>query len=213
MAIVATLSAVLFSGLTKTRSAARSANCVSNLRQLGTALLQVTVDNDNKLPTDGAGEQGDLKKWKRALVDGGYFPENFSDGAWRCPEVKNKDIEDGGQSSYAILGNWIFCATDEKNARGGYDSLRLSQIPRPSKTWLVGDGGKRRADGTYVAFGQIKPLKNGKFANQQPAFRHPEKKVNVCFVDGHVGTISEDNFLKPENNFLMSDVDGDGLGD
>ncbi|MBO7092315.1 MAG: DUF1559 domain-containing protein, partial [Victivallales bacterium] len=50
IAIIAILAAMLLPALEKARDKARSASCVSNLKQLGTALFMYTDDNDARMP-------------------------------------------------------------------------------------------------------------------------------------------------------------------
>src|SRR5256885_961039 len=49
VSIIAILAAMLLPSLTKAREKAKSAFCMGNLRQLGTALLMYSDDSDDKL--------------------------------------------------------------------------------------------------------------------------------------------------------------------
>jgi prepilin-type processing-associated H-X9-DG protein/prepilin-type N-terminal cleavage/methylation domain-containing protein len=213
--IIGVLAALLFPQIGRLQTQAKLNTCVSNVRQIGLACLQFAGDNDGRLPSSNGGGTGE-KRWNTQLIEAGYLPEDLSKGAWRCPEVTGAQLaaDGGGNASYATVGNWIICSSNESNALGGLGSLRVPQIPRPSTVWLVGDGGKSLGDGTYLPWGDIKLPKNGKWTKQMPAFRHgSRKKVNICFADGHVAAASEGEILDPKNNYLMQDLDGDGLGD
>lgn len=213
--VVGVLAALIFPQVGKLKSQAKSNTCVSNVRQIGLACLQYAAENDGRLPASNGGGTGE-KRWNTHLIEAGYLPEDLTKGTWRCPEVTPAQLaaDEGGSASYATVGNWIFCSSSETNALGGQGSLRVTQIPRPSSTWLVGDGGKSLGDGTYLPWGDIKLPKNGKWTKQMPAFRHvARKKVNIFFADGHVAAATEAEILDPKNNYLMQDLTGDGLGD
>ena len=62
IAIIAILAAILFPVFAKARSKARAAACLSNLKQIGTAVMMYTQDYDETLP------------FKRYMEDGSGFP-------------------------------------------------------------------------------------------------------------------------------------------
>ncbi|MBE6381359.1 MAG: DUF1559 domain-containing protein [Lentisphaerae bacterium] len=78
IAIIAILAAMLLPALSAARERARTANCISNLKNIGLALRSYADDNkgywarvcDVKSET-GSGQTG--YKWKRFLVEGGYL--------------------------------------------------------------------------------------------------------------------------------------------
>src|SRR5215208_4655592 len=78
IAIIAILAAILFPVFAQAREKARQASCLSNLKQLGTAVLMYAQDYDERLPNSGR-----------------KMPELWSDLAGsgiRDPYVKNKQI-------------------------------------------------------------------------------------------------------------------------
>ena len=50
IAIIAILAAILFPAFAKARESARRISCVSNLKQIGTGLMQYVQEFDEKLP-------------------------------------------------------------------------------------------------------------------------------------------------------------------
>ena len=56
--IIAILAAILFPVFAQAREKARQATCLSNLKQIGTALMMYTQDYDEILPTQSVGSPG-----------------------------------------------------------------------------------------------------------------------------------------------------------
>lgn len=98
IAIIAILAAILFPVFSSAREKARQASCVSNMRQIGAALMLYVADYDDRLP-----DRRDLK----LSLPGGYRPWSSwppsdpragwaavvldpyvrSGGIWSCPSV------------------------------------------------------------------------------------------------------------------------------
>src|SRR2546421_763538 len=72
IAIIAILAAILFPVFAQARERARQASCLSNIKQLGTALLMYVQDYDETLPHH-AGDFGDFMSaaagpnWARSI--------------------------------------------------------------------------------------------------------------------------------------------------
>jgi prepilin-type N-terminal cleavage/methylation domain-containing protein/prepilin-type processing-associated H-X9-DG protein len=76
--IIALLISILLPALSKAREAGRIVKCMSNLRNLGQASLQYSIDNKNCfLPTvvwGGANESGPVDYWPHLLISRKYLP-------------------------------------------------------------------------------------------------------------------------------------------
>jgi prepilin-type N-terminal cleavage/methylation domain-containing protein/prepilin-type processing-associated H-X9-DG protein len=121
IAIIAILAAILFPVFAQAREKARQASCLSNVKQLGTAVLAYTIDYDDSYPTTGAFSVND---WGNALgsadqywayrvqpycksvqvfwcpSDSGSF-NGYPDqgpGAWSGPRIS--------YSANALMGGW-----------------------------------------------------------------------------------------------------------
>jgi prepilin-type N-terminal cleavage/methylation domain-containing protein len=100
IAIIAILAAMLLPALSKAKEKAKTANCLSNLKQWGLALTIYTTDNADTLPRDGmdaggtypgsSGAQGDLNAWFNTL------PPNMSQRTLREYYLDTSD----GTASY-----------------------------------------------------------------------------------------------------------------
>lgn len=81
LAIVALLAAVLFPVFSHVREKGRQAACVSNLHQLGLALLSYTIDYDEQLPASKTAAASTTNiAWA-----GQVYPHIRNEGVFRCP--------------------------------------------------------------------------------------------------------------------------------
>ena len=81
IAIIAILAAILFPVFAQAREKARQASCLSNLKQIGSAVQIYSQDLDETLPNSGAGvDGGDLV----SLLEP-YLRQRRGQGVWRCP--------------------------------------------------------------------------------------------------------------------------------
>ena len=89
IAIIAILAAILFPVFAKARERAKTTACLSNLKQIGIAVMQYTDDYEGTYPKnrhyDGVGMQ--YWTWKRAI-----FPYVKTYEAFRCPSITAKGL-------------------------------------------------------------------------------------------------------------------------
>jgi prepilin-type N-terminal cleavage/methylation domain-containing protein len=162
IAIIAILAAILFPVFAQARERARMSACVSNMRQIGTALMMYAGDYDETLPYirfHGAGACGTGQRcyvWKNAirpylkslevlacpsnpygrptagLTADPSKPGTNSEG-WEMEPERRMPI------SYAMnscAATWI-PADDTANRPG--PPTRLSQLVRPTETFMIGE--------------------------------------------------------------------------
>ena len=216
--IIALLISMLLPALNKARKAAKSTQCLSNLRQLGAAVYLYLNDNHFVFP---AGEvirpDGTLFKrtqcgWmgKRGLPLLGYHnlpanvrplnkylgqfgPEDNVEVA-RCPE----DIATlgGGQSFYDVVGTSYGAdiinpgtLTDPDDPWAG---KRYSQVRHPSRIVLLAD------EGAFY------PGIDADFSQRQFYWHSKDIIWNVVFVDGHAAPIRIDKVFAGEDySFIL----------
>jgi len=79
IAIIAILAAILFPVFAKVREKARQTSCVSNLKQLGLAILQYNEDYDEKFPETNVNANCD--NWAQEI-----YPYVKSEDVYKCPD-------------------------------------------------------------------------------------------------------------------------------
>lgn len=193
--IIVVLAGLLVPMVGRMTTAARSAECASNLKQVGAAIIMYAVENNDKLPDlqppidPGTGKRGDiwpgLVAWEGIMWDyEGDLP--CGTGVWTCPSC---DFMSNAYGGFGVAENTVF-AYGERRPEGGVretGSLRLSLIEDPANTWLVGDAAQR-ADELNKGWYAVWP-RPAQWDTHCPAARHGGK-LNVCMVDGHVETLT-----------------------
>ena len=185
IAIIALLAAIIFPTFHQAREKGRMVTCLSNLRQLGNAVLLYTQDYDEFLPgaTDGPSGAGMAGGWTFYTQFGDFDAGNFQPaqgGIW--PYVKNAAIytcpsdRDGSASrnTYAING----CVTQGPVVPGMNPGRGLAAVVSPASQMLLGEEatGPEGHDGTNDGFLN---LNFDAFSE-----RHHEGACLV-YVDGH----------------------------
>jgi prepilin-type N-terminal cleavage/methylation domain-containing protein/prepilin-type processing-associated H-X9-DG protein len=171
IAIIAILAAILFPVFSRARAKARQANCLSNLRQLGTAIEMYTTDYDERYPgaPNGNGGSGQYGGWVWYaqfgqpgpgyfdVTRGGLYPYTKNAQIYSCPDDRS-----GSGCSYELNG-WL-----------RWQSIAI--VPKPSETLLLipEDDHGTANDGYFDV----------------PAGDWPRRNHNdgltAAFVDGHV---------------------------
>jgi len=211
IAIIAILAALLLPALARAKLQAKAMACMSNNRQIATAILMYVGDSANTLPplNERNFASHTTNWWYRYLDNGGYITSSaISNNVWRCPVVQNADIiaatlayydavlegygplEDNVNSANGIIRyNW-----DVNNAIQG--GRKMSTLIRPSQIWLIGDVGVPKINPTInqlpaaynTELTTFKPVQGAGWTtdppNKQPACRHNGRAV-FTFCDGH----------------------------
>jgi prepilin-type N-terminal cleavage/methylation domain-containing protein/prepilin-type processing-associated H-X9-DG protein len=188
IAIIAILAAILFPVFAQAREAARKTSCLSNLKQMGLAMLMYTQDYDEKMVLweQGSGNvffdsQGFATSYDRLLQP--YVKNNNISG---CPS----DLSDAGFPSggvYAIRsfaipgnigGNWCNTATNPQP-----NPPVLAAMPLPAYTIMLNERDN-------CASGQTDPHTvwgwcSVNDAESETAWRH-NSQANYVYADGHV---------------------------
>jgi prepilin-type N-terminal cleavage/methylation domain-containing protein len=210
IAIIAILAAMLLPALARAKEKAKAIACHNNNRQIGLAFHMYATDNGEFLPPLNTGTwPGVTPLWYFKILDEGkYITSNTtSNNVWRCPAVKDKDIDTGAVAYFKapcegygpLEGNSLTTGVIRyaKNSDGSaLGSLKLTQIKRSSEVWLVGDVGYPKigvnqdqmpaAYYTEITTKQPTPTQGWAVPPyKQPACRHNIRAVFSC-CDGHV---------------------------
>lgn len=89
IAIISILAAILFPVFAQARAKARQTACVSNMKQLGLAMMQYVQDYDEQMPyADNGGSNGNANSpVYRVVWQDMIFPYVKSNAVFNCPEV------------------------------------------------------------------------------------------------------------------------------
>jgi prepilin-type N-terminal cleavage/methylation domain-containing protein/prepilin-type processing-associated H-X9-DG protein len=203
--IISILIAMLLPALNKAREAAKSVQCMSNLRQVAMALISYTNENRGFFPPasplrpDGNGY--DTTKytlyWSSRLISEKYL------SSWQnltCPEAPNLNAT----GTLAIPGwNWRFISYGYNyyfighhlgygiTGPARYIPAKVNQIRHPAETILVLDTIAKKGDGTYGYGGPAGYYicnTVGDSDTGMPDARHAGY-CNVAWVDGHASSV------------------------
>lgn len=201
--LVVILAAAVFMLSRRGLDSARASTCMSNVKQVGLALLMHAGDNNNKFIPLQPSENPETGKrppiWPVQLAQAGYLSQwdgrgdaPCGTGVWTCPDC---DFMSHAYGGFGVVEGAIF-VYEENRPIGGLTesgSLRLSRIADPSNTWLVGDASRianTPEKGWYAIWSNP-----ATWISHGPAARHAGK-VNVCMVDGHAERLTTDEIKK-----------------
>ncbi|MBQ7256372.1 MAG: DUF1559 domain-containing protein [Abditibacteriota bacterium] len=204
IAIIAILAAILFPVFAQAREKARSANCLSNCKQIGTATMLYVDDYDETMPETFGYGAPDVPgtKFKISIANIGVY----NAWSWRdaiYPYVKNVNIfvcPSGRKdlTGYAYNYHLVYDGNQVKRS----SPYSLSQISHPSELVYIQDA--------------CQELNNNCTRNEAWRFdirlgganRHNDGG-NVTFCDGHAKYFKRDSYLfAPWTDNDLGDLQG-----
>jgi prepilin-type processing-associated H-X9-DG protein/prepilin-type N-terminal cleavage/methylation domain-containing protein len=221
MAIIAILSALLLTAVSRAKGRAQQAQCANNVRQLGIALLGYLAENHayplGRNMTQAAIASGTVY-WQQILQESelgstktNSFHHLVRQGVWKCPNANEPaNYPTDGYVSYGYNlygvewnGNW----TNSLGLGGHVFSrsdwpVKESEVISPSEMIAMGDG---FAGGNGIIRDGVGNLERAyvtpiffDFGGTARAYARHRGKANVVFCDGHVES--------PTLKFLFEDT-------
>ncbi len=159
-------------------SRGRSANCASNLRQIGMAVMMYASDNHMRLPVTSHQRSAGGRSWTLTLQP--YASGTLS---FKCPADPDR------KRIYTYTINDYL--TPNPAGAPDMDYSRLASIPRPAETLMFGEATASYRSIDHFHFtdyrGGVMPPEV--FESQVSTSAHL-KHANHLFADGHVETLS-----------------------
>ena len=223
IAIIGILAAILIPVVSRVRESARAATCMSNLRQIGTAVQMFVADNKGLLPGSGKRIPTASASWHDVLnalvfevnINGNRQPlQRMGDtpiqGEMYCPDMEPFGTALRYPRAYVMNGNiinqdpianppvtWGILLEYQKG-------LPINQFANPPRTVLVlesersGDGVGPSAPFDQIVMGDGVSAPSWSANSTNFAFRH-NNHMNVLFMDCHVQSVSPDEAAKINN--------------
>ena len=186
IAIIAILAAILFPVFAKAREKARQAACMSNEKQIGTALMMYVQDYDEVFPRRYAGfnDPTDAHQWTwKDLLETAYIK---SVAVFHCPSnpaAEVKDLFGKYPAGYAMyLPDFL------PHVKGWAYPQPLAGIDAPASSLIVIEDSYRYADaGPWLGYSEPAPT-DPNIAHGPSTWNsgHGKHRSNIVYMDGHV---------------------------
>jgi len=173
IAIIAILAAILFPVFAKAREKARSASCLSNMKQIGLAYMMYAQDYD---------------EWFPGFLNGKTAVARLAWYTVITPYVKNTQVFICPSTKFYMTPNRYSTSSNDATDYWGFNS---GTIPNPSEKFLIGDG----AGGTGTVAANMGCMLYDKWdaAAAAGSWQHcrghlvptHNDMANISFCDGH----------------------------
>ncbi len=207
IAIIAILAGMLLPALNSARERARSANCISNLKQMFTVSYVYSEDYDGLSPIcvlTGS------NYWAQTFISNKYIKKKTN--SYLCPSTF---AASGGLDDWSFqarsYGIWCIQRCDDVDATqqevgnvlvGNKTDMetsayKLANFLKPSQTLFYGDS----ANKTTVAYGSWMLCSGSGYTDYTIMNRHSNKSSNAVFFDGHAASVSNGDLKNLANPF------------
>ena len=214
--IIATLIAILMPALGRARESTQRLSCLSNMRQLGMAMMMYVQDNKGKFPAAGVGPMPeDWIYWhpgrdrdQSPLVK--YHGGKFIDKLYRCPSdvLDNRRTKTAGLDfSYTV--NWNICWYPGRGRPITQYPPPIAKIVNSSQKILMIDESWETIDDACWApenwFSDTQNMLSIRHDKQAEKAKNLTQlqvlqagKGNVVFADGHADSIPRSDALNAQ---------------
>lgn len=139
IAIIAILAAILFPVFAQAKSQAKKTACLSNTKQLGTAMLMYSTDYDDMIvPLSIPEIDPDWNPWNRKFYSTLLMPYIKSSDLWLCPTLSGAQVERPGEPVYGGQFSYGVNAYLVNDLRFWTSLMNHSAVAAPAETlWLT----------------------------------------------------------------------------
>ena len=201
IAIIAILAGMLLPALNNAREKGRSSSCINNEKQMGAAILQYVMENDDFFPN--AIDNASSARSFRAVMVNKTIPLKVIDCPSDKTRVANTDFQpyNGNGNNYSYgLNEKVAGGETITNQTARPKKRKIGYFKRASSDILVTELG--RAYGklmhcSWQAQQEYKERSNAvptPFQNSDGSFNHPDS-INFLFVDGHASNIKFSEYM------------------
>jgi len=218
IAIIAILAAILFPVFARAREKARQTSCLSNLKQIGTAMMMYVQDYDERFPRHYFRRASDNGISGSVITVVHPYVQNVQ--VWDCPSSPRETSQSGGQPS--ILGDFSYgwnymvftLGTVTKHARCTHPADTVMAADCCMDSW----GRGRLYWPSYgVGYNEAIASQSGWPSNcdsaywytpdhDRPGFNFSPRhngQGNVAFLDGHAKNASYTQLHNGGNNYYF----------
>ncbi len=197
IAIIAILAALLLPALAKAKEKAHKAQCLSNLHQVGLALLMYANDNNDNIPRSDDG--GTHVWWKILTPELGGRHTNDAERikVYKCPAYPNKEAW-----ICFVVNGWEFKDPTDSTGFAADYFTKLTAAQRPSETIYLADYEHPRPivtnltdnpgwndvwQKTHPPYTILGPGRVSPNTDRRVALKRHGDGPNILFFDGHSG--------------------------
>jgi len=189
IAIIAILAAILFPVFARAREKARQTSCLSNLKQLGLALMMYTQDYDETYVTSVYSESRQDPAgpfWASCLYP---YVNNYQ--IYLCPTGGGRS----GKQSF-VYNNWTFPLRPAYGWNTNLAGLSMAAVQKPADVVAIGECSHQvfasqpgriawANSNDKVAFGAGDPWPNGDTNYMKDQYSRHNGGENHAYADGH----------------------------
>lgn len=192
IAIIATLAAILFPVFAQAREKARQTSCLSNLRNLGHAVLLYVTDYDETLPLGAYATATSFVTWNEILL-----PYTKNSEIWWCPSssIRKQDADGKRTSHFGYNTRYLTTLDTFFTNANGHTAVALARVSAPSETVLLTDAKASKANSWCGDDGKFLLPPSAAVADcwGRPNSLHHET-VNISWLDGHLSARAPGRF-------------------